>query len=53
MFENMIFVMIALNTLVLMLKWYQQSEIIVIVLENINYVFTAIFIAEAVIKIIS
>ena len=52
-FENTIFVMIALNTLVLMLKWYQQSEMMVMILENINYVFTTIFMAEAAIKIIA
>jgi hypothetical protein len=45
--------MIALNTLVLMLKWYQQSEMMVIILETMNYVFTALFMAEALIKIIA
>jgi hypothetical protein len=36
-----------------MLKWYQQSESVVSVLETLNYIFTAIFMLEALIKIIA
>jgi voltage-dependent calcium channel L type alpha-1D len=36
-----------------MLKWYQQSDVIVYVLEIMNYIFTAIFALEVIIKIIA
>lgn len=43
---------IVLNTIVLTMKWYEQSKDIETILEIINYVFTAIFMSEAIIKIL-
>ena len=50
-FERFIFMSIVLNTIVLTMKWYEQSKDIETILEIINYVFTAIFMSEAIIKI--
>lgn len=51
-FEHFIFICIVLNTIVLTLKWYEQDESIVRALEVINYVFSAIFLIEAILKIL-
>jgi len=42
-----------LNTLILPIKWYGQSDTVSTVTEAINYVFTGIFTLEAIIKIIA
>jgi hypothetical protein len=52
-FNRFIFFCILINTILLMLKWYQQAAKIVYVLEIMNYIFTAIFVLEAIIKIIA
>ena len=52
-FEYFILSCIMVNTVVLMVKWYNQPTKIVSVLEDVNYFFTAIFALEAVIKIIA
>jgi hypothetical protein len=46
-------VCIILNTLVLMVKWYREPDIIQNISEILNYIFTAIFFVEAFIKIIA
>ncbi len=51
-FEKFIFGCITLNTVILMLKWYQQDERIVMALELLNYIFTGIFALEVIIKIV-
>jgi hypothetical protein len=51
-FENFIFICILLNSFMLMVKWYQQPRSVELALEIVNYVFTAIFFIEALIKVI-
>ncbi len=41
------------NTLVLMVKWYEQPALVDFVTEILNYIFTAIFLIEAIIKILA
>lgn len=53
MFELFILACIILNTLVLAIKWFEMSPIIVTVVEYTNYVFMVIFTLEAIIKIIA
>eukprot|EP00347_Sterkiella_histriomuscorum_P013361 403365010 len=50
-FDVFIFICILLNTLILTLKWYQQPASLDYATDIINYIFTAIFAMEAVIKI--
>ncbi|TNV87903.1 hypothetical protein FGO68_gene16047 [Halteria grandinella] len=50
-YENAILVCIVLNTVVLALKWYGQPNEVYVMTEALNYLFTAVFILEAVIKI--
>uniref|UniRef100_A0A8C4T5T1 Voltage-dependent P/Q-type calcium channel subunit alpha-1A n=1 Tax=Erpetoichthys calabaricus TaxID=27687 RepID=A0A8C4T5T1_ERPCA len=52
-FEYTIMAMIALNTIVLMMKFYGSSEDYDKVLKNLNIVFTALFSLECVLKIIA
>lgn len=52
-FENFIMIIIVLNTLVLFLKWYEQPKEVDQVAEILNYIFTAIFFTEAIIRIIA
>ena len=52
-FDNLILFCIIANTLILFLKWYEQPKEVDIIAEYINYIFTAIFVFEAVVKLIS
>ena len=52
-FEKTILVCILANTGVLLFKWYEQPQIVTTIGEYFNYVFTAIFIFEAIVKIIA
>lgn len=52
-FENSISVMIVLNTFVLFLKWYEQPEHLDFACDIMNYIFTAIFLTECIIKMVS
>lgn len=47
-----IMICIVLNTIVLMLKWYEQPDNLNFTTDVINQIFTGIFTLEAVIKII-
>ena len=51
-FNRFIYFCIVVNTVVLAIYWYGASESIISLTETINYVFAAIFILEAVVKII-
>lgn len=51
-FELLVFVLIILNMVAMTVEHYQQPEDITVVLETLNIIFTAIFVAEAVIKIL-
>ena len=42
-----------MNTIALSLKWYDQDRITGDILQGFNYMFTVIFIAEAIIKVIA
>ena len=50
-FEDLIYLSIILNTIVLTLQWAGQSDSNELTIDYVNYVFTCIFIVEAVIKI--
>ena len=52
-FENVTTGCIIANTLVLMIKWYEEPYIVEFVNEILNYIFTAFFIVEAAIKMIA
>ena len=52
-FENLTTACIIANTVVLMVKWYEEPYIVEFITEILNYIFTAIFFSEAVIKIIA
>jgi hypothetical protein len=52
-FENVTTCCIIANTLVLMVRWYEEPYIVEFMNEILNYIFTAVFIIEAVIKIIA
>ncbi|XP_043938320.1 voltage-dependent P/Q-type calcium channel subunit alpha-1A [Protopterus annectens] len=52
-FEYTIMAMIALNTIVLMMKFYDAPKVYEDVLKNFNIVFTALFSVECVLKIIA
>ncbi|XP_058863954.1 voltage-dependent P/Q-type calcium channel subunit alpha-1A-like isoform X7 [Acipenser ruthenus] len=52
-FEYTIMAMIALNTIVLMMKFYGATDAYEAVLKNLNIVFTALFSMECVLKIIA
>ena len=52
-FEIFIFVCICLNTLVMSLVWYGMDENTIQFFEGTNYAFTAIYTAEAFIKIVA
>uniref|UniRef100_A0A6Q2ZKU4 Voltage-dependent P/Q-type calcium channel subunit alpha-1A n=1 Tax=Esox lucius TaxID=8010 RepID=A0A6Q2ZKU4_ESOLU len=52
-FEYSIMGLIALNTIVLMMKYYGASDIYDKVLKNINIVFTTLFFMECILKIIA
>ena len=52
-FENLTTACIIANTLVLMVKWYEEPYIVEFITEILNYIFTVLFFAEAVIKIIA
>ncbi|XP_035763902.1 voltage-dependent P/Q-type calcium channel subunit alpha-1A-like isoform X2 [Neolamprologus brichardi] len=52
-FEYTIMAMIALNTIVLMMKYYGASDTYETVLANLNIVFTSLFSMECVLKIIA
>ncbi|KFM60100.1 Sodium channel protein 60E, partial [Stegodyphus mimosarum] len=51
-FEMLVFILIILNMVAMTVEHYQQPEQITSVLETLNIIFTAIFSAEALIKII-
>lgn len=51
LFEKFILVCIVLNTGILTLKWYRQTQAVVDALEDLNYLFTAIFLIEVFVKI--
>lgn len=40
-----------LNTIVLLFKWYENPPIVDQIGEMLNYIFTAVFITEAVVKL--
>ncbi|XP_022257810.1 voltage-dependent calcium channel type A subunit alpha-1-like, partial [Limulus polyphemus] len=50
-FEYFIMVLIVLNTLLLMMKFYKQSKVMVLTLHYTNAVFTAFFTVECVLKL--
>ena len=50
--QNFIFFCIVINTIILSLSWYGQSESMINSIDNINILFTVIFSLEFVIKII-
>ena len=52
-FEIFILVCIVLNTLVLSIEWYEQPPNVNLILEIINYIFAAIFLIEALLKLIA
>ena len=52
-FERCIYISIILNTVVLFLKWYEELAFVQQLGEDLNYIFTAIFLTEAVIRIIA
>ncbi|XP_022081221.1 voltage-dependent L-type calcium channel subunit alpha-1D-like [Acanthaster planci] len=52
-FEYLIFVLIMVNTIVLAMKYYDQSDEYSEVLDRVNIVFTAIFLLECILKIIA
>lgn len=52
-FEYFILGLIALNTVTLMLKWYDQSQDLIKLLKYSNIVFTTLFSIECILKMIS
>ncbi|XP_039875376.1 calcium channel, voltage-dependent, N type, alpha 1B subunit, a isoform X11 [Simochromis diagramma] len=52
-FEYSIMIMIALNTVVLMMKFYGAPEFYEVMLKNLNIVFTTLFSLECILKIIA
>ncbi|XP_038067555.1 voltage-dependent L-type calcium channel subunit alpha-1D-like isoform X3 [Patiria miniata] len=52
-FEYLIFVLIMFNTIVLAMKYYDQSDEYSKVLDRVNIVFTAIFLVECILKVIA
>jgi voltage-dependent calcium channel N type alpha-1B len=52
-FEFFILGLISLNTVILMLKWYDQSPVITKTLKYSNIVFTTLFSIECVLKMIA
>eukprot|EP00347_Sterkiella_histriomuscorum_P005312 403357086 len=51
-FEITILIIIILNTIVLMITWFGQVNESIQILENVNYLFAAIFTLEAILKLI-
>ena len=51
-FNDVIFVCIVLNTLVIMIKWYEQPQSVSLDTEIINYIFTGIFLVEGIIRLL-
>jgi hypothetical protein len=51
-FDRFIFVCIILNTLLLMIRWYRQSEKVTEYTEILNIVFTVIFFMEMIIRML-
>lgn len=52
-FEYFILFLITINTLILMMKWHNQAENIKLILKYLNIVFTSMFTAECILKIIA
>lgn len=52
-FEKFIMACISLNTLILCLKWYDQSHLPVVINNILNFIFAAIFTLELVFKLIA
>jgi voltage-dependent calcium channel N type alpha-1B len=52
-FENFILMLITLNTIILMMKWHNQSHEVKHILKFVNIIFTTLFTAETVLKIIA
>jgi hypothetical protein len=52
-FEYFILFLITVNTLILMMKWYNQSENLKTILKYLNIAFTSLFTVECVLKIIA
>ena len=52
-FEYFILFLITVNTVILMLKWYDQPEDVKIMLKFLNIAFTSLFTAESVLKILA
>uniref|UniRef100_A0A4W6G503 Voltage-dependent N-type calcium channel subunit alpha n=1 Tax=Lates calcarifer TaxID=8187 RepID=A0A4W6G503_LATCA len=52
-FEYSIMIMIALNTVVLMMKFHGASDLYEVMLKNLNIVFTILFTLECILKIIA
>ena len=52
-FEYVILVCILLNTLVLMITWYDNPEQVYLITDILNYFFALVFTLEAIIKLIS
>ena len=52
-FEYFLLFLITVNTVILMMKWHNQSENIKVVLKLLNIVFTSFFTFECVLKIIA
>ena len=52
-FEYFILLLITLNTLILMMKWNNQSESIKSMLKYLNIVFTSLFTIESVLKLLA
>ena len=50
-FENSILILIVLNTIVLMIEWYNMPRFVGYVTDILNYVFATVFTIEAIIKI--
>lgn len=52
-FEYIILFFITVNTVILMMKWYNQSEDIRIILKLLNIAFTSLFAIECILKMIA
>jgi len=52
-FEKFVQISIVINSVCLLLKWYQQPKEMVQALEIINYIFTSVFLLEAILKLVA
>jgi hypothetical protein len=52
-FEYIILFFITVNTVILMMKWYNQPEDIRIILKHLNIAFTSLFAIECILKMIA